>query len=428
MNRTITVVSERDGQASPRTLDVASPPLALLGPGDVVGLDPGADRPSRPPTRRPQLRAQLPRRDRVRAPRHPVAVQPRRRGGRRRRDAVADARRRRRRTRARAGAAHRAPGRAEPGAGGRRQQRPPEPGRRVGVGPRAGASRDRRRRGGRCSPTPAPGWADVRSRLVAPTHIEPEHAYLACVVPVYAAGREAGLEPTSPPGLGTSLAWDGSGSVSLAGVRALALPRRARGRLRDPRAASSARSTTSRPRAAPRRGRTGRLAAASPRRRSRRRRALPGRGARGAHRDRQGRHVVAARTRPRRRRPGGPAAPAQGARRPHRGEATADEPLVGPPLYGQWHAQVDSIDGHPESASWWRRPTRRAALDRAAQRRSVQPDGGGRRDARRPERPGTADGGGVGPARRGARREPSHPVGRSCSPRPPSACTSASRN
>ncbi len=41
--------------------------------------------------------------------------------------------------------------------------------------------------------TPSPAWSAVRSRIVAPTHLDPGRQYTACLVPVYEAGRRAGL-------------------------------------------------------------------------------------------------------------------------------------------------------------------------------------------------------------------------------------------
>ncbi len=211
VNRTIVVTTERDGQP-PHTDDVASPPLALLGPGDVVGLDPGqiVRRVPRPDDHNfePNYLAAI----EFAHPDIPWLFSP-----------VADA----------------SEGVAMPWLmlvvidiepGHEQAQLTVHPGAPNPVLEVADSSvlpnpadawawahvqvhraqpKTRRRRS---SPTPQPGWADVRSRLVAPTHIEPEHAYLACVVPIYAAGREAGIAAIARPARPRHVvAWERAG-------------------------------------------------------------------------------------------------------------------------------------------------------------------------------------------------------------------------
>ncbi len=207
------VVAERDGQASPPN-PVASPPLAILGPGDVIGIDPAqvvrrAPRPDEH-TFEPNYLAAI----EFAHPDLPWLFSPVAQDGRGKAMpwlmlVVVDVE----------------PGHEQaeltvrPGA--------PNPVLEVPdarVLPNAADAwawahvqvhRPSADEALRLLATPSPGWSDVRSRLVAPTHIEPEHAYLACVVPVYAAGREAGLAASAPTGLGLALAWEGNGSVAL---------------------------------------------------------------------------------------------------------------------------------------------------------------------------------------------------------------------
>jgi hypothetical protein len=339
------VIAERDGQASPPT-SVQSQPLTILGPGDVIGIDPAqvVRRAPRPGEHAfepnylaaiefahpdlPWLFSPVAQDDRGKAmpwlmlvvvdvePGHEQAVLTARPGAPNPVLEVPDA--------------SVLPEPADAWAWAHVQVRRPT----------AEAARELLAR-------PSAAWADARSRLVAPTRIEPEHAYLACVVPVYAAGREAGLSPKAPTGLGLTLAWERGAPVALPvydhwrfragpagdfetlarklqpvedvpnlGQRLVAIEPLA-SRLQSPEALAE----------------DGELFPAAVR------------------------TVPTALARPDASWPFDPSsdADAQVNLRPRLKElvdrvaleSTADEPLVGPPLYGQWHAEVASVDGHP---------------------------------------------------------------------------------
>ncbi|WP_239377614.1 hypothetical protein [Frankia sp. Cj5] len=57
--------------------------------------------------------------------------------------------------------------------------------------------------------TPSPEWSLVRSRVLCPTRLAPDRAYLACLVPTFEAGRLAGLGLPADTG-GMSLTHDGA--------------------------------------------------------------------------------------------------------------------------------------------------------------------------------------------------------------------------
>ena len=190
----------------------------------------------------------------------------------------------------------------------------------------------------------------MRSRLVAPTHIEPEHAYLACVVPIYAAGREAGLRPTSPAPASARRARVGrrTGSVSLPVYEHWRFRAGPAGDFET--LARKLRPVENLPDLGQRRIAVEPVASRLQAPDAPTRRPLPP-------------EVRAVPTAIAKADMSWPLAPGtdgddQVGLRPRlkelvdltAEEATADEPLVGPPLYGRWHAQVDSIDGHPESA------------------------------------------------------------------------------
>jgi hypothetical protein len=194
--------------------------------------------------------------------------------------------------------------------------------------------------------TPTPGWADVRSRLVAPTHIQPEHAYLACVVPVYAAGREAGAGK-SPDGQGVALAWNPPGAVSIPVYEHWRFRAGPAGDFET--LARKLRPAENVPDLGQRRVAVEPVAS---------RLQAPD-----APADLFPPKVRAVPTAIAKADMSWPLAPGtdgddQVGLRPRlkelvdltAQEATATEPLVGPPLYGRWHALVDSIDGHPEAA------------------------------------------------------------------------------
>jgi hypothetical protein len=191
---------------------------------------------------------------------------------------------------------------------------------------------------------PSPGWRYARSRLLASRRLRPG-SHVACVVPVFEAGRLAGLGLPVPGDLGDEV-WDRRASVDLpvydawrfttviGDFEALATRlepieaggRGQRGVAVDPVAARLTRDDA--PPLSPdvpaavRQVPTA-MAASD----------LPGALAPGDDGDAQARGLRA--------------------RLKHLLDVTAaadddPEPIVGPPLYGQWHAAVSSLDGRPE--------------------------------------------------------------------------------
>ena len=205
--------------------------VRLYGPGDVTGLERRADRPPRPARRAPPASrpATCPRSSsRARTSRGcsrpPRPARPGRgcgRGSCSWRSAAATA-------------ARLKPGSPLPGAGARR------PGRASCRTSRSrGRGRTRRSRGSPPAPGPPtllaadPGRAC--SRLVCPRSLEPDTAYLACLVPAFAAGVKAGLGEPVPDDaqLDAGVGRDTHRPAAAAGLRLLGVRHRARGELRD---------------------------------------------------------------------------------------------------------------------------------------------------------------------------------------------------
>ena len=177
------------------------------------------------------------------------------------------------------------------------------------------------------------------SRLLCPRLLAPETEYLACVVPAFDIGRRAGLGETVPDGeLGSARtelgARPGAGSGARAGVLPLVVPHRLRRRLRKPGAAAESRS--------PHQPASARGRSTSAARGSRCRPIfLPARPCRwvarcsrcGPATDRRsiGPRTPATRSRRRCCRSSTPPATCRRAR-------PGSDPLLAPPLYGRWHA------------------------------------------------------------------------------------------
>ncbi len=216
------------------------------------------------------------------------------------------------------------------------------------------------------------------SRLVCPRHLEPDTAYLACLVPAFKIGVKAGLgEPVLAADEATlEPAWTASttGRLRLPVYHAWEFATGAGGQLRDARPA---------PASQPARSRLGAAAEARPA-------ARPAAGCRPAAVDRPAER--AARARPgRRRRPGRPARAVPDGARAACSNAPPD--VLAPPIYGQLQAGERAAGCRP------RRLAARAQPGSAAARRRRD------RHARRAGAPGAADGARVGAGRRGQRRQ-----------------------